>query len=145
MKYIQTVLMVLLAACGTERATSVTEQEVIGTWLNESMHITYVGRDSVFEVPAGTWEASLNIKPIETTYNEDHTFVSNYYSLSDTLLGSNEGTWQLKGDSLGLTSEGLTTWYLFTFKNNKGTFEGMLDWDQDGDPNELYQGVQIKQ
>ncbi len=149
MNYPKVVILLMLVACTQQapqsQSPSVTEAEVLGTWLNESLHITYVGRDSVYEVPADSWEASLNIKPIETIYKDDYTFVSNYYSLKDSLVGSNQGRWELKGDSLGLTSEGVTTWYLFTVKDNKGTFEGMLDWDQDGQPNELYRGVQVKQ
>lgn len=148
MKHIAIAILLFTAfvACtqqGQSPATS--EHDILGTWLNESLHVTYLGRDSVFKVPAGQWEAVLKIKPIETTYKSDHTYSSNYFALNDSLMFTNKGTWALEGDSLALTTEGVTTKYLFTFKDGVGTFEGMLDWDQDGAANELYKGTQIKQ
>ena len=138
-------ILALVMACSAQQKSTITESDVIGTWKNQSLHITYVGRDSIFEVPTGQWEAVLKIKPIETTYQPDHTFISKYYALNDSLMFTNQGNWELKGDSLALTSEGVTTWYRFTIADGLGIFEGMLDWDQDGQANELYRGTQAKQ
>ena len=141
----------LLSACSTGGSTNLNEQklpkvsatDLIGTWRNLSMTITYPDTDSVFEVPEGKWEETLKIKPIVTTYYQDQSFISRYYSLADTLLFTNEGSWELKNDSLLLTVNNITTAYQFTLEGNIGTFTGILDWDEDG-KNDVYRGRQVE-
>jgi len=44
-------------ACNQRVQSSTTsEHDILGTWLNESLHVTYLSSDSIFEVPAGQWE-----------------------------------------------------------------------------------------
>jgi len=120
----------------------------LGQWYNESMAVKINALDgtvdSIFSVPAGQWEAILGIKPILTTYTEDGKFNSDYISLEGEVLQSKTGEWELKGDSLFLTEDGQTTAYFFDWREGKAGFIGYLDWDNDGHPDDLYEGIQIK-
>ncbi len=118
--------------------------DLIGTWSNLSMKITYLDMDSVYEVPEGKWEEMLNIQPIKTTYLKDSTFHSEYFNLDGSPLFTASGKWYLKGDSLYLETQGMVTAYQFTMENNVGRFVGVLDWNEDGKYNELYDGHQQK-
>ncbi len=125
-------------------SAGVASGDVIGTWRNLSMNITYREKDSVFAVPEGQWEEILRIKPIVTTYSSDYKYLSQYYSLEDSLLFSTQGTWELLADTLFLTTNGATTGYHFSLDGNVGEFNGILDWDEDGQANEQYTGRQVK-
>ncbi len=127
----------------TENAETKPE-DIIGTWSNLSMKITYLDSDSIFDVPEGRWEEILKIKPILTTYSKDSTFISEYFKLDGSPLFTSEGTWFLKQDSLYLESEGTLTAYRFTMEDDIGQFVGILDWDSDGSENEHYLGRQKK-
>jgi hypothetical protein len=108
------------------------------------MQVTFQKKDSIFKVPEGQWENILKIKPILTTYYPEGRYESKYYNLMDSLLFTSEGNWELKGDSLYLKEAGIITTYHVFLDLPKATFTGQLDWDQDGDSAEVYQGVQIK-
>ena len=137
-------LALVLAACSSNNR----EEYLLGEWYNESLRVDIDALDgtpdSIFSVPAGQWEEILQIQPIRTTYKADGTYESVYTELDGTLLQKTSGQWALKGDSLFLTSQGLTTSYYFEGKDGKGLFEGFLDWDTDGKSDDFYSGVQIK-
>ncbi len=100
--------------------------------------------DSIFSVPAGEWEAILNIKPIETNYSREGTYSSDYISLEGEKLQTANGNWKLKGDTLYLTEDNKTTAYHFRWIEGKAIFRAFLDWDNDGMTDDLYTGIQIK-
>lgn len=100
--------------------------------------------DSVFLVPNGRWQEILGIKPIRTHYTEDKRFISRYYNLADSLVGTSKGTWRLDQDSLYWVVDGQATVYAFSREGSIGSFVGHLDWDQDGKVEELYEGMQEK-
>lgn len=131
----------------TEETTSediVLEKVILGQWTNLSMQIQLGSVDSIVSVPEEQWESILNIKPILTTFNPDGTYDSKYTSLADTVLFTDSGKWEIKLDSLYLTSGDNTTSYKFQFEDPIGTFTGYLDWDNDGENNDLYTGRQRK-
>ncbi len=128
--------------------SNIKKDQLLGQWYNESLTVK-IGAldgtvDSLFSVPAGQWEAVLGIKPILTTYTEDGKFNSDYISLEGEVLQSKTGKWELKGDSLFLTEDGQTTAYFFDWREGKAGFIGYLDWDNDGHPDDLYEGIQVK-
>ena len=129
----------------TATPTPLTDADVVGVWRNLSMSITWPN-DSVLDVPEGQWEEKLGIKPIVSTFKVDGTLVSEYSFLDNSEARRASGTWKLKGDSLYLTMEdNMTTAYYMTIEGNIGQFTGYLDWDQDGQPRELYHGKQVKE
>lgn len=86
----------------------------------------------------------LKIKPILTSYYPDGRYETKYYNLEDSLLFTSQGNWVLNGDSIYLKEGGITTAYHFIPDLPRATFIGLLDWDQDGDISEIYEGVQVK-
>lgn len=137
-------IMLLLASC----STSNNEEYLLGEWYNESIKVDINAlngsADSVFTVPVGQWEQILQIKPINTNFKPDGTYESIYYNLDGSELQRSAGEWELKRDSLFLTSMGETTAYYFQWQEGKASFEGYLDWDMDGNADDFYSGVQIK-
>lgn len=121
---------------------------VQGQWYNQSIEVKYNfadGKfDSIFAVPAGHWEEMLEIKPINTTFFEGGRYTSEYISLEGQPIQTTEGVWKMEGDTLYLTSDGIKTGYYFDWMDGKAAFVGLLDWDSDGDADDLYSGVQIK-
>lgn len=129
----------LLWACNKPK------QNVIGIWENTSLNVTMKldnGTDSTMRVPEGSWEEVLKIKPIITTYNANGTFKSEYFSLDNKPMGTEEGTWRMRNDSLVLNSLGYDNAYKVIFDGDKAQFVSLLDWDQDGKVDDLYSGWQ---
>ncbi len=123
------------------------KQNVIGIWENTSLKVTMKledGTDSIANIPEGSWEKVLNIKPIRTTYYPDGTFRSEYTALDGKPMGTEEGTWRMRNDSLILNSLGYDSGYKVTFKGDKARFVSLLDWDQDGKADDLYDGWQVR-
>lgn len=126
----------------TKSVPEIQVEDILGTWSNLSMRITYLDLDSLYEVPEGKWEEMLEIQPIKTTYRSDSTYQSEYFKLDGKPLFTSVGKWYLQDDSIYLESQGVITAYKFTRENNVGRFVGILDWNEDGKSNELYDGRQ---
>ena len=120
----------------------------MGQWYNESLTVKLNAKsgygDSSFVVPPGKWEEILEIKPILTTYLKNGTYHSQYENLKGQAIRESKGTWEVKGDTLYLTEEGITASYHFEWLDGKAKFTGYLDWDQDGVADDLYEGIQVK-
>ena len=86
----------------------------------------------------------LGIQPILTTYTPDGKYTSVYTDLEDVVAFETLGTWKIKDDSLYLTENNVTTTYKFEWMDGKAAFTGFLDWDEDGLPDDLYSGIQVK-
>jgi hypothetical protein len=123
---------------------------IMGEWQNLSLVVKIQSRDNnpdssaVFEVPEGQWEEVLQIRPIVTVFLEDSTYSSTYSNLKDSVVNTSTGTWKVKGDSLYLINKEQNTSYYVRFDGNKAEFTGYIDWDQDGNADDLYVGVQKK-
>lgn len=167
MRYLKAILLLsILFSCSTRTADSndssdknqdVTSDAKIedlkraltGEWRNVSMKINITSlnntsRDSVTDVPEGQWETILKIKPIRTNFKEDGTFRSEYRNLADSIVFVSEGTWLVTGDSLSMTESGNTSSYFLLVSNGRAEFTGYIDWDQDGEADDLYFGIQEK-
>lgn len=139
--------MILVSCAGTKEQApnegALKATDMLGTWSNLDMAVRFPG-DSVFNVPEGSWEEVLSIKPILTTYSADSTYTSDYYSLGDSLMFTSTGKWWVALDSLYLQDQSGITAYGVTLSGNTGLFIGYLDWDSDGEKNDLYSGRQLK-
>ncbi len=124
-------------------------EKLIGTWENTTLDVqtnTAQGKDTTIylSIKQGEWEEALKIKPIVTTYLKDGSFKSEYFGLDGKPMGTEEGTWKIRNDSLVLKSGGYDNVYKVTFKGNEARFVSYLDWDQDGAADDLYDGWQVK-
>lgn len=120
---------------------------MIGTWENTSLTVTMKlgdGSDSAMVIADGEWEQVLKIKPIVSVFAEDGTFTSTYYDLNGNQLGQESGKWFVRNDSLVMDSDAYNSAYKVTFDGAKARFVSYIDWDQDGKPDDLYDGWQKK-
>lgn len=123
------------------------QDKLIGTWENTALDVTMKlndQQDSLMHIPEGSWERVLNIRPIVTTYTADGNFVSDYYTPEGKSMGSEVGTWEFRNDSLVLKGENYNSAYKVIFEGEKARFTALLDWDQDGQEDDLYDGWQKK-
>jgi hypothetical protein len=120
--------------------------QIVGEWRNIEIRViikTESG-DSILNVPESKWEEILNIKPIITIFNEDGTFTSEYRTLADEVMMTSSGSWKVIGDSLQMIERGVPNYYLAEIENGVVKFTGYLDWDGDGENDDLYTGTQKK-
>jgi hypothetical protein len=120
---------------------------IMGEWTNESMKVFInhgTADEQVFDVPKGEWEEILRIQPILTTYTTEGIYSSVYKDLEGEVINTSNGFWDVKGDSLFLIENEITTSYQFNWMEGRAEFKGYLDWDSDGVADDLYTGVQIK-
>lgn len=150
MKYATIIAFLLLFSCSNKKESSgFSKTDIIGTWENISLTVkmkTYQNRDttSYLQVPEGKWEEVLKIKHIRTTYTEDGKYKSVYRDLDDKVVGESEGVWTIRNDSLALETEGVEYTYSVILDNGKARFVSLMDWDQDGEEDDLYDGWQRK-
>ena len=151
------VLTALLSACGNEKngnyaLSTRSETSILGSWENVGVEVyTHSKKDSnmevILNVSEENWEKEMKFKPIVTTFNDDHTYISEYRNLEDSVFRVVKGTWELMGDSLYL-DQTIPSWesyaYKFSLKNGLAVFESILDWDGDGVKDEKYLGTQRK-
>ncbi|SMD36311.1 hypothetical protein SAMN04488029_2825 [Reichenbachiella faecimaris] len=146
MKYVLCLLGLGLVACSS---ADINKELLIGTWKNTALKVkmnTFQNQEATKWLTAqrGQWEAVLQIKPIETTYFSDGRFQSTYTGLDNKRLGTEEGYWKLNGDSLILSSDNYNNSYKLEWTGNELRFVAWLDWDQDGNKDDLYDGWQVK-
>ncbi|OEK06228.1 hypothetical protein [Roseivirga misakiensis] len=149
MKRIILFVLVLGITCSCTKSNRVDPSQIVGTWENTELDVdikTYnkTNLDSALQIELGEWEAILKLKPIKTTYFEDGTFVAKYFDLEGNPVGEEKGDWKIVNDSLAINSAGYKNIYHVTFKADKARFISILDWDQDGDRDDLYDGWQKK-
>ena len=123
------------------------KMDMLGEWRNVSMKVKVNTDqdDSIIDVPAGKWEERLKIKPIRTTFKEDGTYTSEYRDMEDVVIMTRTGTWSVNGDTLTMGEEGNTYSYATKISGSTAEFEGYIDWDEDGQADDLYWGKQQKQ
>jgi len=146
------VIFFVVTSCSSssekERSEEPTESdnrqtELVGEWRNLSMIVRMP--DSTVNVPHGQWEAVLGIKPIRTTFSENGSFVSEYRTLEDSVFMTSAGTWSIEGDTLSMVERGNENKYFYSITGDTIIFRGFLDWDEDGQSDDHYTGMQLKQ
>lgn len=160
---ILTVLVFALAACGGKKenkessndlkaeykkgkkSTNI-KKELIGRWRNSDIKVTMKTEkgDSTLTATGKNWQEILNIKPIVTTFSKNGSFKSVYRDLDNKVIMTSDGTWKVDKDSLYMTQDNKTTSYHVSIKKDVASFKGVLDWDQDGEKDDIYYGRQSK-
>lgn len=149
--------LLVLSACQSDKPkTSETEKTVdlkealAGVWETVSVRVDINSagntEDStaVFEVNESNWEKNLGIKPIRTYYETDNKYRSIYKAAAkDTILNEIRGMWNTFGDTLILIEPTVTYTYEVTIlENGTSIYRSFLDWDGDGNFDDLYVGKQ---
>ncbi|HRI77959.1 MAG TPA: hypothetical protein PLR06_00360 [Cyclobacteriaceae bacterium] len=150
---VATFVILIIAGCSSHEKAVTLKDTLVGEWRNIYLRIAInemSEKDSVriTECDSTNWEAMLKIKPIHTFFKADGSYRSDYYTLKDSLFMSNTGTWTIIGDTLTmnqLTPKPGVYKLKTTVKERVATFEGMIDFDQDGNADDHYLGWQRKQ
>ena len=143
----QLIYYLIIISGFVQNSTKVKEKDLFGPWENTSLTVempTHNNSDSTAYLKAeeGEWEKVLKIKPIKTLFKENGTFTSTYFDLENQPLGSETGTWFLRNDSLVMVSNNYGSAYQVILSNDRARFIAYLDWDQDGQKDDLYDGWQ---
>jgi hypothetical protein len=101
-------------------------------------------QDSVLEAKEGEWEKVLKMKPILTEFRADGTFTSEYTDLNEKLIKKDIGKWVIRNDSLVVISDGKESVYHFVIANDRVHFKAKLDWDGDGENDDVYDAIQVR-
>lgn len=158
MKYLFVIIpLVGLFACANLSKNNVAAGQLTGVWFNTYMKVdmySYRGSDSLksMEVTEKNWEEKLQIRPIETHFNENGTYNSIHRNLKDSIVYNPAGYWSVKGDSLFMRDTfpqvGPRYHYKFAIssegKTTQAEFWGVEDFDQDGSTDDTYYGKQRK-
>jgi hypothetical protein len=155
----------LLFACGTGQlkesaqnakettAENNTVDGLVGKWVNSEIKVVANRTDPdekkwevVVECHEGNWEEVTNMKPIITEFRADSSWESVYRNLNDSIFRIVSGNWYTVNDSLFMEQtapdSSVNSTYHYEFEENTALFKGFLDWDQDGKPDDLYEGMQ---
>jgi hypothetical protein len=147
------VLCMLLAGCAGRNKEEMLRNDLVGEWRNVFLDVTmntFQNGDStrVTTCDSSNWEQMLHIKPIRTFFSKDGTYHSDYYSLNDSLLFSASGTWRVSHDTLimdQLKPRPNVYKLQVSVADGLARFDGLLDFDEDGQKDDHYVGRQRKQ
>jgi len=144
---------VLMLGCSQQKPDPAHPAELVGTWANNSLTVNMntvnnSDTDSLLQIDdPSQWVQILRMRPILTLYNVDGTYYSVYRNLTDSIVHQPSGIWKVIGDSLLLNQkypyDYLSTFH-FSVDGPKVEFVGILDWDQDGQNDDLYSGIQTR-
>jgi hypothetical protein len=143
-------MIFLLVGCKNSEESL--QDQLVGEWSNLSMKITTNSKNNtdsneVFEVDRAKWEETLKIKPIRTLFRADSTYNSPHFNLKDSLVFNPSGKWWVEGDKvyfLQLFPSTDASYFTLSINKDTATFEGPVDWDEDGKKDDIYFGRQIK-
>lgn len=145
-------VLLMMFSCSTPKTENEAEdvsmrtKSILGKWTNVSMQVGMKiegQEDSVLLAKEGEWEHVLKIKPVLTTYKEDSSFNSEYFTLDGQKFNTIYGKWWLRNDSLVMLTEYGETAYHYEFSNNRVRFRSKMDWNIDGTLDD-YDGIQVK-
>ena len=151
--------LMLLSGCASPKpAKPDLEKALVGDWSGVATQLTFQSegrtqRSRTINVSEGEWETRMSRTAPQMTYFADHRYVSMYVSLvdfegrqaRDTMR--QEGTWQLKGDTLTIKEPMLSvpeTTFMLTFKDNEMELAATMDMDGDGEIDDKYWMLQRK-
>jgi hypothetical protein len=125
------------------------EQSFVGEWINVSMRVwvrTYNQSDTSFivDINEDNWDLKMTVKPIATTVYADGTYTSEFRNSFDSLIYRPKGTWMIDGDSLIMEDHQAVYKYQIFIDGDLAEFKSIVDWDNDGQVDDEYFGVQRK-
>ncbi|MCG8326563.1 MAG: hypothetical protein MI974_02700 [Chitinophagales bacterium] len=148
------ILPVLLLGCQAESDKSIQkpdlQKELPGTWeavsVNVQINSAMGNPDSTatFVIEENEWLERLAVKPVRTYYLTDNKYRQEFKSPYDTLISVNRGMWNAFGDTLMMIEPTVTYQYTVELENGLIEFNSVLDWDGDGEEDDLYKAVHRK-
>ncbi len=158
MKHFYSVPLLLLAIIGCRPSVGSAEANVLdnpdlraalpGVWEAVSFRVVLNAADSsasqsVFEVAPGEWQAKLGIAPVLTHYDTASRFRQEYQNNpSGSSAPLTRGIWNIFGDTLMMITPEATYVYRVQLNGQEAVFRCLLDWDNDGQEDDEYTGIQ---
>ena len=124
--------------------------QLIGEWRNVYLKVIIHHQNDpvdVLEADSSNWEAKLKIHPIRTHFNKDGSYYSEYLNLKDSIVRRPTGIWKAKDDSViitQLTPDKAVYKFKLIINNDHATFNGNIDFNEDGNEDDVYFGIQKK-
>ena len=123
-----------------------------GEWHNVSLRVEInsaeqQGGTSIFEVNEENWEERVGILPIQTIFASDGQYASHHYYLDGTFMFSATGAWSVEDDWITMEQiepSPVLNRFRFFIDGDLVEFDGMIDWDEDGDEDDRFVGIQRK-
>lgn len=145
-------LLILFLGCSAdsnkqpESNTEDLQTALPGTWESVSLRVDintadYTDTSYVFEVREEEWIQRLGVKPVKTYYKLDNKYEQVFTSLTDTILSTTRGMWNVFGDTLMMVEPNSTYHYEATLEGGLMKLKARLDWDGDGAEDDDYLGV----
>ena len=149
-------LLIALAtfACQTDRDEAAATEPTVdlkdalrGTWQTFQINVAVNsadGRDTFRTVmyTQEVWEQGFNMEPPVYYFQPDQKYRLVHRSLDGTIVDQTRGIWNVFGDTLVLIEPERTTQYQVRLANGKATFRNFQDWDEDGEADDEFQGLQ---
>ena len=146
--------LLTFVSCGPKEKekSDALRKDMVGEWRNVYLKVTTNALGSldsvhVTECDTTNWEKMLGIKPIRTFFLPDGTYRSEYYNLKDSLIMTNTGVWKISNDTLTmeqLQPKAAAYKIKTTIVNGLAEFDGVIDFDGDGQTDDHYLGKQRK-
>ena len=116
-----------------------------GTWQTVHFTVSLSGGESEIEIAKDEFQEKLGFAANVGEYHGDSTYEDGYYQQENELLGKTSGTWYVSGDSFTVVQDGGATYsYHLEVKNDTGRFTGFIDYDQDGEVDDLMTSTAVK-
>jgi hypothetical protein len=149
------IFLALVIGCSSDPASTTDsgkadlQKTLPGTWESVSLRVdinSANGTDTsyVFEVREEEWVNRLGVKPVKTYYKLDNKYEQVFTSLTDTILSTSRGMWNVFGDTLMMVEPNATYHYEAGVENGLISLKARLDWDGDGEEDDDYVGVHRK-
>jgi len=142
-------LFILIHSFVKQSKYKLTSMSIIGQWRSISIKIAkHHGNDqkvtAIMEVDESTFPQKLNIRTLNTVFNNDGTYRFQYQNLPGNLTKASSGRWTVKEDSIFLKQDEPAV-NLFKFKlkmqDSTATIVGFIDSDGEGRANDDCQAV----
>lgn len=146
-------LLLFVSACQQDAPTQANtagedlKTALTGTWQTFQINVAINsadGRDT-FRTESLTqevWEKTFNMEPPVYYFQTDQKFRRVHRTLAGEVFSQSRGMWNTFGDTLVLIEPDTTYQYFVRIANGKATFRTFQDWDDDGEIDDEYQGLQ---
>lgn len=142
-------LLIFVISCKSEdqtiknSASSVPESSLQGIWENVEIKIEVKDDSSyLFIVEEDDWQNILQIRPTQSYFYPDQTFRQVFIGLDNSILDTKKGTWLLNQDTLTISLPEDTLQYSVRLQKGMLLMRGQVDWNSDGQKNDIYFGKQ---
>lgn len=145
----------ILSSCQTEPKDQEAEAETLdlaqtlpGTWEMVSLRVkvnSFENTDSsyVLEIKEEEWDKVYFVKPVKTYYELDNKYRRAYFNVNGEVVSEDRGMWNAFSDTLMMIEPNVTYQYKIDQQpSGLLQFSTVLDWDNDGQEDDEYLGVQ---